>query len=54
MTSPQQALPLLAQLRWPVHRPLFLDPASLAKSLVIELDGDVIGDLMLAVKDAWG
>lgn len=94
MTSPQQAPPPLAQLRWPVntrrlslrpataddldatwkfrrrddvslwltrapatldeYRPLFLDPASLAKSLVIELDGDVIGDLMLDVAEAWG
>ena len=36
------------------YRPLFLDPASLAKSLVIELDGEVIGDLMLSVEDAWG
>jgi RimJ/RimL family protein N-acetyltransferase len=29
------------------------DPASLAKTLVIERDGEVIGDLMLAVDDAW-
>ena len=36
------------------YRPLFLDRDSLAKSLVIELDGDVIGDLMLSVEDAWG
>jgi RimJ/RimL family protein N-acetyltransferase len=36
------------------YRPLFLDRTSLAKSLVIELDGHVIGDLMLAVEDAWG
>ena len=36
------------------YRPLFLDRDSLAKSLVIELDGNVIGDLMLSVEDAWG
>ena len=36
------------------YRPLFLDRTSLAKSLVIELDGHVIGDLMLSVGDAWG
>jgi RimJ/RimL family protein N-acetyltransferase len=29
------------------------DPESLAKTLVVERDGDVIGDLMLAVDDAW-
>lgn len=34
-------------------RPPFEDPASLAKTLVIELDGEVIGDLMVAVEDAW-
>jgi len=31
----------------------FLDPDRLAKTLVVELDGDVIGDLMLAIDDAW-
>jgi len=31
----------------------FEDPESLAKTLVIERDGHVIGDLMLDVKDAW-
>lgn len=31
----------------------FGDPASLAKTLVIELDGHVIGDLMLSIEDAW-
>lgn len=35
------------------YRTQFEDPASLAKSLVIELDGEVIGDLMVAVGDAW-
>lgn len=35
------------------YRPRFLDPASLTKSLMIELDGEVIGDLMLEVEDAW-
>lgn len=29
------------------------EPARLAKTLLIELDGMVIGDLMLAVEDAW-
>src|SRR4051812_34302889 len=32
---------------------VFLDPARLAKTLVIELGGSVIGDLMLAIGDAW-
>lgn len=31
----------------------FTDPASLARSLIIELDGDVIGDLMVSIGDAW-
>lgn len=31
----------------------FVEPARLAKTLVIELDGTVIGDLMLAIGDAW-
>ena len=35
------------------YRLQFEDPASLAKTLVIELDGVVIGDLMLRVEDAW-
>ena len=35
------------------YRDQFDDPASLAKTIVIELDGEVIGDLMLAVEDAW-
>ena len=35
------------------HRTLFVAPESLAKTLVVELDGEVIGDLMLTVKDAW-
>ncbi len=35
------------------HRALFTDPASLAKTLIIECDGEVIGDLMLAIDDAW-
>jgi len=30
-----------------------VDPASLAKTLIVELEGEVIGDLMLAVEDAW-
>lgn len=35
------------------HRSQFADAESLAKSVVIELDGQVIGDLMVAVGDAW-
>lgn len=35
------------------YRRRFEDPESLAKTLVIELDGTVIGDLMLAIEDAW-
>ncbi len=35
------------------YRTRFEDPDSLAVTLVIELDGHVIGDLMLEVKDAW-
>ena len=35
------------------YRNQFLDSDSLAKSLVVELDGQVIGDLMLDVQDAW-
>jgi RimJ/RimL family protein N-acetyltransferase len=31
----------------------FLDPARLATTLVFELDGRVIGDLMLEVQDMW-
>jgi RimJ/RimL family protein N-acetyltransferase len=35
-------------------RATFADPARLATTLVVELDGEVIGDLMLRVEDAWG
>lgn len=35
------------------YRASFEDPDRLAKTLVIVLDGEVIGDLMLAVEDAW-
>jgi RimJ/RimL family protein N-acetyltransferase len=35
------------------YRGQFLDPDSLAKTLVVELEGHVIGDLMLEVQDAW-
>lgn len=35
------------------HRNHFTEAASLAKSLVVELDGEIIGDLMVAVGDAW-
>lgn len=30
------------------------EPVRLAKTLAIELDGRVVGDLMIAVQDAWG
>jgi RimJ/RimL family protein N-acetyltransferase len=36
------------------HRAFFEDPASLAKTVLVELEGMVIGDLMLQVDDAWG
>jgi RimJ/RimL family protein N-acetyltransferase len=35
------------------YRAHFEDPKRLAKTLVIELDGEVIGDLMLEVQDGW-
>jgi RimJ/RimL family protein N-acetyltransferase len=35
------------------YRTLFEDPGRLAKTLLIELDGLVIGDLMLSIEDAW-
>ena len=35
------------------YRVTFEDPERMAKMLVIELEGVVIGDLMLAVEDAW-
>lgn len=35
------------------YRITFTDPARLATTLVVELDGRVIGDLMLRVEDAW-
>jgi RimJ/RimL family protein N-acetyltransferase len=35
------------------HRAAFEDPDSLDKTLVVELRGEVIGDLMLQVEDAW-
>jgi RimJ/RimL family protein N-acetyltransferase len=31
----------------------FLDPDTLARTIVVELQGEVIGDLMLRVEDAW-
>ena len=33
---------------------MMADPPRMAKTLVIELDGVVIGDLMIAPEDAWG
>jgi RimJ/RimL family protein N-acetyltransferase len=35
------------------YRTQFEDPDRLSKTLVIERDGEVIGDLMLAVEDGW-
>jgi RimJ/RimL family protein N-acetyltransferase len=35
------------------YRAVFEHPPRLAKTLVVELEGRVIGDLMLAVEDAW-
>jgi RimJ/RimL family protein N-acetyltransferase/catechol 2,3-dioxygenase-like lactoylglutathione lyase family enzyme len=32
----------------------FLEAPRLAKTLVVEVDGHVVGDLMLALEDAWG
>jgi RimJ/RimL family protein N-acetyltransferase len=36
------------------YREQFLAPDSLTKTLIIELGGQVIGDLMLDVQDGWG
>ena len=36
-----------------VYRARFADPARLSSTLVIEFEGEVIGDLMLRVDDAW-
>lgn len=38
---------------WEEYRDVFGDPASLAQGLVVELEGEVIGELMIAVEDAW-
>ena len=35
------------------YRAWFEDPETLSKMVVIELDGEVIGDLMLVVENAW-
>ncbi|MEO7261646.1 MAG: GNAT family N-acetyltransferase [Jatrophihabitantaceae bacterium] len=35
------------------YRAVFERPAGLAETLVVELEGAVIGDLMIAVEDAW-
>ncbi len=35
------------------HRAVFEYPARLAKTIVAELEGALIGDLMIAVEDAW-
>jgi RimJ/RimL family protein N-acetyltransferase len=36
-----------------VYRAKFEDPDRLGRTLVVELDGRVIGDLMLRLEDAW-
>ena len=36
------------------YREGFADPARLATTLVVELEGRVVGDLMVRVDDAWG
>ena len=35
------------------YRARYLEPARLARSLVVEHDGDVVGDLMVRVTDGW-
>jgi RimJ/RimL family protein N-acetyltransferase len=35
------------------YRVAFTEPARLADTIVVELDGETIGDLMLRVEDAW-
>jgi RimJ/RimL family protein N-acetyltransferase len=35
------------------YRRKFVDPARLAATVVVELDGNVIGDFMLRIEDAW-
>src|SRR3546814_900014 len=35
------------------HRLTFMDPDRLSKTLVVELDGEVIADLMLEIKDGF-
>lgn len=35
------------------YRTQFEHPDSLSKTLIIELDGEVVGDLMLQLEDAW-
>lgn len=36
------------------YRSQFLQAESLAKTVIVELDGQVIGDLMLQIEDGWG
>lgn len=36
------------------YRTSFTDPARLATTVIVELEGATIGDLMLRVEDAWG
>jgi RimJ/RimL family protein N-acetyltransferase len=36
-----------------LYRATFVEPARLAATIIVELDGAVIGDFMLRVEDAW-
>ena len=36
-----------------IYRAAFAEPARLATTIVVELDGQLIGDLMLRIEDAW-
>ena len=35
------------------HQAVFEQPEYLAKTLIVELEGEVVGDLMLSIGDAW-
>jgi RimJ/RimL family protein N-acetyltransferase len=35
------------------YRVSFKDAASLAKTLIVEVDGEVVGDLMPQIEDGW-
>ena len=58
-TWPYRQLPAVAQwltsapATYEQYRAVFAHPPRLAKTLVVELEGVVVGDLMVAVEDAW-